>query len=199
MRPGTAPPDATQERHAHACEALHERDGVARVSGGGWKCSSLMSRAWLNLGATSSSSSAARAYGWLTAPHESQAHGSPVCNGASNETRAREWLAALSETPGRSRAGDMAAGNETSTRSWLQPVASAQPTTNSSTAPMGKRRAWMEPSAIVEPQAKRQKWMAAIDLGLGWSPLRFWTPRSNANACQEPESSVQRAQCGTCI
>ena len=123
----------------------------------GWTCRSLMSRAWLNLGATSSSSSAAHTCSWLTAPHESQAHGSPVCNGASNDTRTREWLAALSETPGRSRAGDTAASNETSTRSWLQPVASAQPTTNSSTAPMGKRRAWMEPSAIVEPQAKRQQ------------------------------------------
>ena len=147
MRSRTAPPDATQERHTHACEALHERDGVARVSGEVGRCSSLMPRAWLNLGATSSSSSAARTYGWLTAPHESQAHGSPVCNGASNETHTREWLPALSETPQRSRAGDMATGNKTSTQSWLQPVASAQPTTNSSTAPMGERRAWMAPQA----------------------------------------------------
>ena len=37
-----------------------------------------------------------------------------------------------------------------------------------------RSRSWLEPSAILDP-------------------------RSNANACQEPESSVQRAQCGTCI
>ena len=34
----------------------------------------------------------------------------------------------------------------------------------------------LEAQGLVEPQAKRQTWMAAIDLGLGWSPLRFWTP-----------------------
>ena len=143
---------------------------------GGGKCSSLMSRAWLNPGATSSSSSAAHTRGWLTAPHESHAHGSPVCNGANNGAHPWEWLAALSETPRRSRAGGMAAGNKTSRQCWLQPVASAQPTTNSSTAPMGKRRAWMEPSAVVEPRPNAKQWMAAIDLGLGWCPLRFWTP-----------------------
>ena len=151
-----------------------------------------MSRAWLNPGATSSSSSAARTYGWLTAPHESQAHGSPVCNGASNETRAREWLAALSETPGRSRAGDMAAGNETSTRSWLQPVASAQPTTNSSTAPMGKRQAWVEPSAMVEPQAKRQQ-MDGSNRSRSWlEPSAILDPPSQTPTHARSRSPVSR-------
>ena len=169
------------------------------MSGWRWKCSSLMSHSWLNPGATSSSSSAAHTRSWLTAPHESQAHGSPVCNGASNETHTREWLAVLSETAGSSRAGAMAASNETSTQSWLQPVASAQPTTNSSTAPMGKQRGWMETSATVEPQAKRQT-MDGSNRSRSWlEPSAILDPRSNANACQEPESSVQRAQCGNCI
>ena len=150
---------------------------------------------WLQLGATSSSSTRS----WLTAPHESHAHGSPVRNGANNGAHPWAWWAALSETPRRSRAGGMAAGNKTSRQCWLQPVASAQPATNSSTAPMGKRRAWMEPSAIVEPQAKRQN-LDGSNRSRSWlEPSAILDPRSNANACQEPESSVQRAQCGTCI
>ena len=82
---------------------------------------------------------------WVAAPHESQAHGSPVSNETGNETQTREWLAALSETAGSSRA-----------RTWLQPEACAQPTTNRSPARKGVR-AWMEPSATVEPQAKHQR------------------------------------------
>ena len=64
---------------------------------------------------------------WVAAPHESQAHHSPV------STR-----------------------NETRSRTWLQPAACAQPTANRSPA-RKRVRAWMEPSAIVEPQAKHHR------------------------------------------
>ena len=56
----------------------------------------------------------------------------------------------------------------------------------------------LEAQGLVEPQTKRQT-MDGSNRSRSWlEPSAILDPRSNANACQEPESSVQRAQCGTC-
>ena len=153
LLPRHVPPYALTMACWNACGSTQ---GVARVGAGRGEGSLVMSRLWLNPGATSAASECCPAHirGWLAAPHEIQAHGRPVSSGVGSETAPHEIQA-------RGRPVSSGAGSEThkrgwleahgsiaGTRSWLQPKASPAPE---------HMRSWMEPSATAEPQPKRQR------------------------------------------
>ena len=140
-------------------------------------CRSLMSRPWFNPGATSSSSSAALTRGWLTAPHESQAHGSPVCcNGpAMRRTHGNAWQCCLRHH------------NAPEQGLWQQAIKTAHragcsqwPLPNQ--RPIAQRCPWasgehvLEPSVIVEPQAKRHTTDGSNRSRSWLEPSATWNP-----------------------
>ena len=148
---------------------------MARANAWCGKCSLLMSRFWLDLGARSTSPSAAYGVGsrstgqrgWLAASHETHAHCSPVPSGA---------------------------GSDTSTRSWLQPGASAQPRTNS---PHRRKlfRAWMEPSAKEQPQAT----CGSLGCRAWFNPSASAQPQAKANSWRAQFQHQLEAQRDICI